>query len=562
MQPTSFLWTTLRLALLAGAAVSIVGCDSAGCVLALACAGSGGSNDAPVPAPALVFDFPTDFVVPYIASTSTDDDLFVVSASSLATSVHVIRPVTGLMIDAATLTAGDWAAGVVSNMRPSQFVYALPRQWYRAGLRNGTAVTALAFGQELNEICDSSAQSSFSPGFVLPPISFPDYANPMHSWWFYETDPAGGDCTAEPTEYHGLRLDDASSTSPRGVGANVEPLRAFYSTAGAITGFVARVGSDISYFDSNFANPVLLVSNVSNVGRAGSFARTADTIYVRYKDANSVSYIDRITSNGVNQGHLFSMANATFRSGFSDDTVLYVRAGLSNGSTQLVRVPYNGSATSTIFSSPNFFFIVGVTSHAVIVDEESSGGEFLYAIEKSSGATVNTVAQATPTFLFGEPPEVVGDRIIWTAYDDPRNTGFPTTTRAGISRDDGSVVEVHNNSKWIADFVHSSTLAKAQASPSSGEVLVHDYTSADWGLTGDQGGTVAFYNFDLGTTTDNLMTVPGPALIFTPHEPVGLATYYDLGTNHADVLSFDLRVPAIGQVTNTPNADEGVPFER
>lgn len=559
-----FMRTIARLALTLCAATLLAGCDAASCAVALACAGTSNS-DANPPAKPLVFEFPTDFVTPYIVSGASDDDLFVVAASSQSTSVHVTRPATGSIVDGGTLVAGDWSAGIVSNERPSHFVYALPGQWYRFGLRSGTTVAASAWGLEPYEICDSSAFSNASPGFVKSPLSYPDYAVPAHSWWFYETDPTGGDCTAEPTEYHGLRMDDSSGTSPRGVGADVEPLRAFYSSTGAISGFVARIGNSIAYLNANFANPVTLASNVSSIARAGSYARTASDIYVRYKDSGNTSRIDRITSDGVIHPHLFSTVAGTIRGGFSDDTVLYVRVALADGSTQLTRIPYDGSAQSVIYTSQpqDFITVLGVTSHAVILGTFlGSGGEVLSAVEKTTGSAVTSLTQTNGSFFFFSAPEVVGDRVVWTAYENPASSGLPTTTRVGISQDDGAVVEAHANSEWIADFNHTTNLAKAKAVPTSGEVLVHDYSSTDWSVTGDQGGTVAFYNFDLGTKTDNLMTVPGPALIFAPFEPVGLATYIDLQANQSDVLSFDLRVPSIQQLTNTLNADEGVPFER
>lgn len=539
MQRNSFLWTTLKLALLGGAAVSIAGCDAAGCALALAC---GGSGDSAVPVALPVF--PKDFAYPYFAFTSNDSDLYLVPATALDQPALVTKPVPGYVSSFSAMDSGEWSAGNVTDPRPAQLVYIQANQAWRVNLRGGTSVTPVAFGSDPSVSC-----------FLYR--SFVDYATPLNSWILYAAAAPGNTCyDGSPQEFHAQRLGASTSTPAQ----TAKLFEAFYSSTGAITGFVAQSGSNLVYLDAQLANSQTIASNVTGIRTAAFFSRTTDTQYYSFVDSVGTAHIERIASNGSHSSFA-TFSSTTLRYGFSDATALYVVAQPGSGNPQIVRVPYDGSARSTLMTEPANSvvpFIWGITDHAVIFSEPANPGAVLKSVGKISGGAVKTLATASNDFYSfysgNGGPDVLSDRVVWTAYDGDDGTGQPLSSRAGITRDDGTVVESHNNSEWLGYFYNFDTRSQPGLLPPRYEVLVHDYTGSTLGVTGDQGGIVALYDFLAGTKQDNLLTIPDTVSIGPLFYPVGMGDYYHLDTGISDVFSYDFLSGNINLFDN-PNQD-------
>jgi hypothetical protein len=533
-----------------------------------ACGGSGSDMDTGGDDPdgPVVTAFPTDFSSAYIAPGNVDDDVYLVRASQLDTSVQVSRAATGKIDDSIVVMAGEWSGGKANNIRPAQFVYSQAGQLWRLDLRSGTSATPSALGRDSQQFC-------YFAGI------WADYAVTAHSFVFYSAAGTDGSCYGDDDEIHAFRLDDSPLASPRVLGPNSStsfavPLRSFYSSTGSISGFVVGAEDELRYYDASLSSFKTLRTGAADnsFGRAGTFARTMDTAYIRYQDAETqTAHIERVKSDGSSSS-IYSAPNMRFGNGYSDETALYVLARPASGGAQIVRVPYDGSQTRTLYSTSQFVtYIAGVSSKAlVIVASTGTGSEQLLSIEKTSGSTVKTIAEAGYGFFgttfegnlqTGTAPFVTSDRIVWTAYADPSNQGAPSSSRAGISKDDGTQVEAYERSEWINQVNVNADFTLPHDMGASGAALVRGYTGAEYQTTGDQGGTIAYYDFLSGNKHD-IDTVPDAAVIQSSFLPVGLTAYQHLptsGRSDTDVIGFDLLKPSITQLTDTASISEEVP---
>ncbi|MDB5968048.1 MAG: hypothetical protein JWQ90_498 [Hydrocarboniphaga sp.] len=533
-----------------------------------ACGGGGSDPDTggDDPGGPVGTSFPTDFSGAYIAPGEVDDDVYLVRASQLDTSVQVSRAATGKIDDSVVVMAGEWSGGKASNSRPAQFVYSQAGQLWRLDLRSGTSATPTALGRDSQQFC-------YFAGV------WADDAVTTHSFVFYSAAGTDGSCYGDDDEIHAFRLDDSPLTSPHVIGPSSStsfamPLRVFYSSTGSISGFVVGVHDELRYYDASLITFKTLRAGAtgSSFGRAGAFARTMDTAYIRYQDAETqTSHIERVKSDGTSSP-IYSEPNTRFGSGYSDENALYVVARPASGGTHIVRVPYDGSQTHTLYSTSEFVtYIAGVTSKAlVIVVSTSTGIDQLMSIEKISGSTVKTIAEAGYGFFgatlegnlpTGTSPFVSADRIVWTAYADPSGQGAPSSSRAGISKDDGTQVELYERSEWINQVNANADFTLPRDVGASSAALVRGYTGAEFQTTGDQGGTIAYYDFLSGNKQD-VDTVPDSAFIQSSFLPVGLTAYQHLptsGRSDTDVIGFDLLKRSVTQLTDTVFISEEVP---
>lgn len=500
--------------------------------------------------------FPEDFTMPYVVpSPGPGQGVYLVPASNPAAPVLVVA---GNIPGGVVLGSGSFAGGVVTNSRPAVYAYVEGTQWFRLDLRSGTTAATTAFGVETQAVCDVG----FSDGR-------PDFAAVLHSYLFYTAAGVDGSCHTADDELHALRLDDAATATPRklGSGSTSHVLRSFLNSDGSVAGFLIQVGSELRHYDAALASFTTLVTGIQGFAGNVTFGRTSSVVYARYQDTSSTAYLLKCNLDG-SFSTVYSATHARLGPSTSDVDAIYIAQATSGvtpaGPEVLMRIPYDSSKPATTIytggSGTPIFVVLGTTPNTVVIS--TGGGTTLQAVSKSGATGPVIIATATNNNIgFNEfqGTFVTGDgRIVWTGTNGDDSSGNPTSTVAGISDEHGSMLEQHANSEWVSPAYGNLSFSTPTATPVLGGVLVRSYTGS-YATDGHKGGTIAFYDFTTGATTD-VATIPDQARLAGVYaDGISAQVYNVLGpVANTDVAVTDLRNNRFTRVTNTPNVSEQV----
>jgi hypothetical protein len=512
--------------------------------------------------PALKTSVPLDYSAPYRV---VGGSAYAVSATAPTT---ISQLVSGEVQAATVVNDGEFRKGSVKNIRPSLYVYYQNGQWWQQSLRvpkrGQPAASPVAFGQEPQPVCNDWGIGVFS-----------DWAHSENSIISYFTAGPDFQCDSGDEEQHVMSVR-ATTTTPA---ITTQMIRAFYATDGSISGILGFAGASLLKYEPTLTyGPKVLISNLLYARNAGTYARTATTAYVRVKDLSGLYGIYSVNSDDTIAGPFISGTNS-IGPGYADADALYFQTySTAFGTQEVVRVPFASMQSPVVLYTGALdgqFF--GVSDHAVIVSR--SGGSEIVAIEKNTGSSVTTLASMTATvsdsifslvysrshvgFAVGDYADVFvsGNTIYWTAYDDYDSQYWPTSSRAGISLDDGTVVESHANAAWIGRV--SSTVQYNTPGDTSlnGVVLLSGYTGP-LDVTGFQGGAVTYYDLTQGVQSPiGTVTAAGVFPISSFYAVTTLPFQYmpETGRTDLDMYVFDTASPLMTQLTDTPTIDEIAP---
>jgi hypothetical protein len=486
---------------------------------------------------------PLDYYVPYRISGGGSYQV------SAVDPVGITALVPESVDMAVRIDGGDYAGGVISNIRPSLYVYYQSGQWWRKSLRvDPTGQNdPIAFGYEPQQVCEGGSFVSV----------FRDWADITRSVINYSAAGLDGECFTPDDEVHAIATNASVTTQP----VAISLIRALYAEDGALAGLVGTQQSQMLYYDSTLSQvPKVLLGNLYYARNAGDYARAFDFALFRVSQigqSGAVYSVYKVDNQGNISAPLYSTVSH-LNYGFADAQAVYMPMSYSS-TGQIVRIPIDTSQAPTIIYSGDFIDgIAGVTSKAVVAYRDYD----VIAVEKTQGSYTNTLITAKASWSYTYWPVFVsGDLVYWTVYDAYNSQYVPTTGRAGISRDDGKLISYHRQSQWIANQKLEGQLNSMGDTPAAGAILVRGYTGT-LDVTGQQGGTLLYYDLQRGKRTSlGVISEPG-AFYFDTIALIDLLTFRYLaasGRTDLDVYSLDTVNGVLAQITNSSSSDEYAP---
>jgi hypothetical protein len=282
-----------------------------------------------------------------------------------------------------------------------------------------------------------------------------------------------------------VHLGDSATTAPIQLPALSAGLAALYQPSGDLAGFVTvdASGNLNLYPDETFANPRVLLSNVSGITRLQTPAVSALTTisadpgysFLQVRFNNSTSSLYRIDYTGSLSLDLYDFSGTIAYGEATDTNNLYFTDAVPNTLETIAQVPLNGT------SSALSLYQVDLSTGDSLGILGSTGS--LLALNSFSGSTGNTALKTLPPGAPGTP-HAIATVVDPTGADIQANDIFVTTTTA-TSGGNG-----YSSEALLADgtVVQPLTASSAYISAGSKTVLrVTDVTAP----TGLGGGTIS-----------------------------------------------------------------------
>lgn len=273
----------------------------------------------------------------------------------------------------------------------------------------------------------------------------PDLAMPTNSTYVYRLPGADGICGTADDVTHAVRTGMSATDAP--LTAAAMPAATVYTSAGSISGYVARSGSDVVLLDANLANPTTLASFVNPISVMEPLPTGQTTGYETGRlflidgDVYFVDYAGHTVS-----ASLFTVPGWTATdtglaaAAASPDTLYLATYSSTTGATQIWQMPANGSAAATLMATVNgrvtqMEFPVGGTNLVVGV----AGSSYSILALPAAGGLSQTVLLGDGN---GGRFTATATDVYWTQWTS--TTSGSTTTRtnehSGINTQAGAVV--------------------------------------------------------------------------------------------------------------------------
>jgi len=511
---------------------------------------------------------PFDYDVPFRTADGPVNAVFAKMPDAIT------QVVSGSVVQAVTIYDGAFANGKLKYNRPAVYAFFQNGQWWWQSLRPTVQApigVAVPFGGESQAVC-----SSYYPGVIV------DWKVSENSLIQYKTAGDDGSCDTADDEYHTLRLSSATTQAP----ISTLPLRAFYNADGSIKSVLSNTDQRLVLYEPTLQfGPITLLDNLQYARSAGAYARTADAVYIRTLDLYGMYSIYKVTSDGAISPPILSTFNK-IKLGFADSSALYSLVNAYQGSTSFVnvyRIPFDGSSgIRIIYTGSTSAYIYGVTEHAVIIGAYigSSPPLSIVAIEKTTGASVTSLGQTNLDPYLEDPYcdvyqfihreegavsctsvallTVSNNRIYWTAYGPDDINYIPVSVAAGISSDDGTLIEQHPNSMWVGAEQSTVQYNTAGNAPTDRVLLAEGYSGA-FDVTGLQGASLISYDLNKGTQGQiGTVSLPGflPIMFVDAVTAMPFLHAPTSGRSDIDMFVVDLAHGALTQLTDTPSVDE------
>lgn len=521
-------------------------------LLLTACGGGGGgetpASPSPSPTPGPVTppspsptpaDSNRDYQLPYRIPMQ---GLATVPSGNLAAAPTTRSGTASQLI--AVIPDGEWSTGVVQNERPHTLLYLDGNVWKSFALRSAAPQNLVTTAvSETRPICTIR-------NFYLAP----DYATPANSFVGYFTPGTDGQCRdlADPSSPDDDVFTTFTSAASRTIDlGNDYPLHSFYGADGQLTGHLAQVGQDLRLYAAGSSNFTIAATGVRNrAALAAAGAASAGSVWLQW-DNGSNRGIYRIDANAARTGPIYTVPTTEGLGGVADASAMYLVRRTASSNTQIVRVPFTGSA-STVGSYSVSYSVFAESDDTLFL----GAGNDLFVLPKAGG---------TPTRISGLPPDVVDiDNLTVTAanqllFNHYTQTNGQLNSRAILVNAQGQVTEMPGNSEWVSFQLAPRNLSRMGVTRTARAVRVESYTGPYIGQ-GHIGGNLVSLAFGSGTR-QTLGQVNSRGRLFPRYAstPAFLQSFTTIGGssgNTADVFGFDLDKPQVVRLTDTPTISE------
>lgn len=282
----------------------------------------------------------------------------------------------------------------------------------------------------------------------------PDLVTPTASSYIYRLPGVDGVCNSIDDVVHIVHPNMGTGDAPL-VGAAM-PVTAIYSSDGAVTGYVAKIGAQLVTLDVNLANPVPVGTFGANIGVASPLPIGLETGYPtgRLFDVDgSIVYVDYAA--GTTSASLFLIPNWTATDEHlvtaASPTTLYFAvntpaSGSTPASSAIYAMPADGSAAPAAISlQPGLVrqMEFPVQGGNLVAGVEDAGAFTIVAIpEGQTDGSAGTTLATAAGFNGGRFTATANDvyYTMWTVADSGA-TSTRTGSTAGIVGMDASVVQ-------------------------------------------------------------------------------------------------------------------------
>ena len=495
----------------------------------------------PSPSPA---NFPKDYQLSYLSPTQ---GIFTVSANTMSTSTRRTSVQSLLSVP---LYDGEWNNGVVVNNRPYALAFLDGNSWKLLSLRTNTSQAVMDAGvTETREIC-----------YEAGAFSLLDFEAPDKSLLMYSVPGPDAECETADDIYAAFQLGSRTVVD---LGRQLS-FHQFRNSNGGLTGYLVQVGAELRLYTPGSGSFKVVASGLqlggSGARNAAFNARTTSSVWLRW-DNRTVKGIYRIDADGSLSAPLYSVPSADLLfGGFSDpDAMFVVHRAANSSSTEIVRIPFDGSVVSVIATTTDMnptLAAISDTNLLLRTSDAATANNFL--VVRKSGGTPIAVVRSDNDFLGSSP----------NAYSNSSNQFFLNTyTRSSdnftssalVVSAQGQVVERVDNSEWFAALAENPVLGRPSIARISKAARVESY-AGPYATNGHRGGTIVLRDFSAGTRSlITQVTASGVLRTDFSSQPVDLAIFGSADNTRSDIFSFDLDNPTFMQLTNTPNENERIP---
>lgn len=310
-------------------------------------------------------------------------------------------------------------------------------------------------GATIDATCTFNGTPDTGTNFDYQGVVFSaDLVTPTASSYIYRLPGADGVCNTADDVVHVVHPNMGASDAP--LVASAMPSTTVYSSTGAITGYIAKSGSNLVELDVNLANPVTVGTFAAAVGVASPLPIGLETGYPtgRLFDVDgSIVYVD--FANHATSAALFAIPNWTPGDEHlvtaASPTTLYFAvnnpaSGTTPASSTIYAMPADGSAVPIVISvQPGLVreMQFPVQGSNLIVGVEDAGSFALAAIPSTqTDGSLGTTLTIGTGFNSGRFTATASN-VYYTMWTSTSTTGAVTRTgtTAGIVGADGSVVQ-------------------------------------------------------------------------------------------------------------------------
>lgn len=525
-------------------------------ILALftACGGGGGDGTVPPPPPPA----PTyHYYTGEPTATSAIGGLYSVSsaAPSMPASVNANALAGGnrnTTIDTGTF---DPLAGTLSNMHTYAVVFVADGKFYKQVANTSPAPQQISNVSNIGSgKGDGTASATATDLCNLS--TMPDIASPENSVVIYQlagtdhTCNAGGDDT-----YWWLRLSTNTSTSATAL--NYQPIAPVFSSAGALTSYVALDAGALVKLDANFATPTMIDAGpFSAAYLLGHLSTTRMILLLGGAGTVGAIRIVDASTNGAT-GVLGNITNVQLWTGtfaYDADYLYFVDndvGGTASGTIQRIALNPPTNAVDYFDVSAWRGETVAITDlyltpTRVIVGGTAGGGYGIASITK---------AGLTPVVLAGTNAGegMLSYGVSATGYVYyTRGAATPDTYRAEAVSDDGAITVSYgaaNGAEWNA-LRYPSTLNAFTSTAYLNQLVVAEFAA---GATYMDGATLSVVNAADGAKNGTVVgTVPaGIISIYGPYNNSAQTLWTASDSTDSEIFYVDTNVSgSLTRVTN------------